>query len=256
MLYSKGVEVEQKPISVGVRIEHPVEIIDQIRYGNKDGDPREKKAANYSFTFTDREIGRGVYTFCMCPGGEVINASSENGLLVLNGMSYSSRSSAFSNSAIVVTCQTADYGSASPLAGIDFQQQIERKAFEASAGSWAVPAQNLPDFLSGNISSSLNKNSFKMGAVAADLKMILPEFICQSLSCAFNKWKEEYPLFVSDHAILLGAETRTSSPVRIKRNDRFESVNTKNLYPLGEGSGYTGGITSSAADALKAVCAV
>jgi uncharacterized FAD-dependent dehydrogenase len=139
------------------------------------------------------------------------------------------------------------------LAGIEFQKDIERKAFNAGGGRWEVPAQNLVDFLCGRISESLNRNSYKMGTVAADMKKIFPQFVNESLLNAFNKWKEDYPLFVSNHAILLGAETRTSCPVRIKRNEKYESVNIKNLYPIGEGSGYAGGITSSAADAIKAV---
>jgi uncharacterized FAD-dependent dehydrogenase len=239
----KGVIIEQRAISVGVRIEHPVEIINLIRDGNK----------NYSFTYTDRKIGRGVYTFCMCPGGEVINASSENGMMVINGMSYSGRSSEFSNSAIIVTCHTDDYGSTDPLAGIEFQREIERKAFDAAGRSWKAPAQNMTDFLSGRLSGALNKNSFKMGTVPTKMNEIFPKFVGEALLSAFNKWKEDYPLFVSEHAILLGAETRTSCPVRIKRNEKYESENVKNLYPIGEGSGYTGGITSSAADAIKAV---
>ena len=183
----------------------------------------------------------------------MINASSEEGLLVVNGMSYSGRSSAFSNSAIVVTCHTNDYGSTDPLAGLEFQKEIERKAFDAGGGRWKVPAQNLMDFLSGRISVDLNENSFKMGAAAADLNAVFPSFISETLFSAFNKWKGDYPLFISEHAVLLGAETRTSSPVRIIRSEKYESVNIKNLYPIGEGSGYAGGITSSAADAIKAV---
>jgi hypothetical protein len=139
------------------------------------------------------------------------------------------------------------------LAGIRFQKDIEQKAFTAGGGTWEVPAQNLTDFLSGRTSSSLNENSFRMGAAPADMNDILPAFVSEALVAAFNNWKEDYPLFVSDHAILLGAETRTSSPLKIKRSEKYESVNIKNLYPIGEGSGYTGGITSSAADAIKAV---
>jgi len=120
----------------GVRVEHPAEIINLIRYGNKYKDFPGIGTANYSFTYTDRTIGRGVYTFCMCPGGEVLNASSEEGMMALNGMSYSNRSSAFSNSAIVVTCHTGDYKSTDPLAGIEFQKEIERKAFNAGGGRW------------------------------------------------------------------------------------------------------------------------
>ena len=253
MMYAKGIAHEQKPISVGVRIEHPVETINLLRYGKKYKDCRELGAATYSLNYTNRKIRRGVYTFCMCPGGEIINASSDQGMLVVNGMSYSHRASAFSNAALVVTCHTDDYPSANPLAGIEFQKEIERNAFNAGLGTWKVPAQNLMEFLGERRSSPLNENSYKMGAVPADIKDIFPGFVINQLLAAFHTWKEEFPLFVSQQAILLGAETRTSSPVRITRNENYESVTIKNLYPIGEGAGYTGGITSSAADALKAV---
>ncbi|MBI4824813.1 MAG: dehydrogenase [Nitrospirae bacterium] len=253
MIYGKGVAMEQKQIFVGTRIEHPVEIINLMRYEDKYKDYPKIGAALYSLNYTDKKTGRGVYTFCMCPGGEVVNASSEDGMLVVNGMSYASRSSQFSNSAIVATCHTNDYGSTHPLAGIEFQKAIERKAFDAGGRDWKVPAQNLIDFLNGKISSNLNKNSYKMGAEPVPMNTILPGFINEALLIAFNHWREDYPLFVSEHAILLGAETRTSSPVRIMRNEKYESVNIKNLYPIGEGAGYAGGITSSAADAIKAV---
>ncbi|MDD5686938.1 MAG: dehydrogenase [Elusimicrobia bacterium] len=253
ILNVKGIAIEQKPVSVGVRVEHPVEIINLFKYGNKYKDFHNIGAANYSFTYNDRKIKRCVNTFCMCPGGEVINASSENGMMVVNGMSYSGRSSAFSNSAIVVTCHTDDYKSTDPLAGVEFQKEIERKAFNAGGRRWEAPAQNLMDFLSGRISEKLNKNSFKMGVAPVNMNDIFPSFVCESLSTAFNIWKEDYPLFVSNHAILLGVETRTSCPLKITRSKKYESVNIKNLYPIGEGSGYTGGITSSAADAIKAV---
>lgn len=253
LLYRKGVALEQKPISVGMRIEHPVEIINHIRCGADGGDPQGREAATYSFNHTNRATGRGVYTFCMCPGGEIVNASSENGLLVLNGMSYAARDSAFSNSALVVNCHTTDYPAPDPLAGFSFQEDIERRAFAAAGGNWKAPAQNLVDFLSGKVSVDLNPNSYKMGTAPVDLTAIFPEFVCRELTTAFKAWKQDYPLFVSEHAILLSAETRTSSPVKIKRGETYESVNMKNLYPIGEGSGYAGGITSSAVDAMKAV---
>ncbi len=253
MLHEKGVAMEQRPISVGVRIEHPVETINLMRYGDKYTNFPGLGAATYSLNYTNRKIRRGVYTFCMCPGGEVVNASSEQGMLVLNGMSYSHRSSPFSNAALVVSCHVDDYQSSSPLAGIAFQKDIERKAFNAGGGRWEVPAQNLLHFLGESNTAGLHEISYKMGAVAADMREIFPEFVVSELMAAFHKWKEEVPIFVSSQAILLGAETRTSSPVRIQRNEKYESVNTKNLYPIGEGSGYTGGITSSAADAIKAV---
>ena len=253
MMHKKGIALEQRPISVGVRIEHPAETINLIRHGDKYKNFKGLGAATYSLNYTNRKIRRGVYTFCMCPGGEVINSSSDQGMMVLNGMSGSRRSSAFSNAALVVICHADDYQSASPLAGIEFQKNIERKAFTAGGGRWKVPAQNLMNFLGEKSAAGLNENSYKMGAVPADMKDIFPGFVVDELLAAFSKWKEDVPLFVSHHAILLGAETRTSSPVRIKRNEKFESVNIQNLYPIGEGSGYTGGITSSAVDAIKAV---
>jgi uncharacterized FAD-dependent dehydrogenase len=253
LLHQKGVALEQKPISVGMRIEHPVELINRIRYGLNDGEAVRLGAATYSFNHTNRKSGRGVYTFCMCPGGEIVNASSEQGLLVLNGMSYSNRGSAFSNSALVVNCHIQDYPSPHPLAGIDFQRAIEQKAFAGAGGQWAAPAQNLVDFLAGRLSSTLNVNSFKMGVVPADMNSIFPKFVCDELVVACDAWKGEYPSFVSEQAILLAAETRTSSPVKITRNERGESVNLKQLYPIGEGAGYAGGITSSAIDAIKGV---
>jgi uncharacterized FAD-dependent dehydrogenase len=256
MLRNKGIVLEQKPISVGVRVEHPVEIINRMRYGDKYKDFPGIGAATYSLNYTDRKIKRGVYTFCMCPGGEVMNASSEQGMLVVNGMSYSRRASAFSNAALVVTCRVEDYCSTDPLAGVEFQKDIERKAFHTGGGTWAVPAQNLPDFLSRKTSGSLNKNSCATGTIAADMHEIFPAFINDALTAAFRTWEKTYPTFVSADAILLGAETRTSAPLKITRSERFESVNIRNLYPIGEGSGYTGGITSSAADGIRAVEAV
>ncbi|MBU0681645.1 MAG: dehydrogenase [Proteobacteria bacterium] len=253
MLHKRGVALEQRPISVGVRIEHPVETINLMRYGDKYTNFPGLGAATYSLNYTDRTIKRGVYTFCMCPGGEVVNASSEQGYLVLNGMSYSRRASPFSNAALVVSCHVDDYQSMSPLAGLDFQKDIERKAFTAGGGNWEVPAQNLMDFLGARSSTHLPENSYKMGTVAADMNDIFPAFVLAQLKAAFQKWQAEVPLFVSHQAILLGAETRTSSPVRIQRNEKYESINTKGLFPIGEGAGYTGGITSSAADAIRAV---
>ncbi|PLX49980.1 MAG: dehydrogenase [Desulfobulbaceae bacterium] len=253
MLHEKGVALEQRPISVGVRIEHPAETINLIRYGEKYKDCRYLGAATYSFNYTNQRIKRGVYTFCMCPGGEVVNASSEQGGLVLNGMSYSRRASFFSNAALVVNCHVDDYGSPHPLAGLDFQRKIEEKAFVAGGGTWQAPAENLSHFLGDRDAAALPENSFQMGVTAASMDDIFPGFVVRQLRTAFAKWQEEAPLFVSRQAILLGAETRTSSPVRISRNERYESVNTRGLYPIGEGSGYTGGITSSAADAIRAV---
>jgi len=253
LLHEKGVLLEAKPISVGVRVEHPAETINLIRYGAKYQNFTGLGAATYSFNYTNRKTGRGAYTFCMCPGGEVVNASSEEGLLALNGMSYAARDSAFSNSAIAVTCVPADYGPAHPLAGFEFQKAIERRAFLAGGGDWRAPAQNLADFLAGTPSRVLNANSCKMGVRAADLGAVFPAFVAETLRAAFNEWAVAYPLFSGDKAILMGPETRTSSPVRIRRGANLEAVNIGNLYPIGEGSGYSGGITSAAVDAMKTV---
>jgi len=255
MLHDRGVAMEQRRISVGLRIEHPVQTINSMRYGEKYDGFSGLGAATYSLNHTNREIRRGVYTFCMCPGGEVVNAASSEGMLVLNGMSYSKRDSPFSNGALVVSCHPSDYKTESPLAGFSFQQEIERKAFLAGGGNWSVPAQNLLGFLGEKGRPGIHENSYKMGAVEADLRDIFPDFVITELLVAFQKWKLQVPLFVSHHALVMGAETRTSSPVRISRNEQFESINTENLYPIGEGAGYTGGITSSAADAIKAVAA-
>jgi uncharacterized FAD-dependent dehydrogenase len=253
MIYDQDVILEQKPIQVGVRMEHPAKLINQIRYGNKYKDFQGLGAAVYSLNYTDKSKKRGVYTFCMCPGGEIVNASSEQGMMVLNGMSNSDRSSEFSNAAIVVSCNTDDYNSDHPLAGIEFQKEIERLTFQAGKENWSVPAQNLVDFMADRPSHKLNKNSYKMGSTAFDLKELFPGFVNKLLLEAFNKWKQDEPLFISDQAVLFGSETRTTSPVKICRNNNFESVNMKNLYPIGEGSGYTSGIVSSAVDAIKAV---
>ena len=253
LLQAKGVALEQRKIAVGVRIEHPVEIIDRMRYGDKYLGFPGLGAATYSINHTNRKIKRGVYTFCMCPGGEIVNASSEPNMLVLNGMSYSDRSLPYSNGALVVSCHCNDYNSDDPLAGISFQQQIERNAFVAGGNKWSAPAQNLMHFLGEASQNKLHETSYQMSTTASDMHDIFPDFVTKELHVAFQKWKSEVPLFVSENALLLAAETRTSSPVRISRTENFESINTKNLYPIGEGSGYTGGITSSAADAIKAV---
>jgi uncharacterized protein len=254
LLNKKGVTLIQKPIAVGIRIEHPAEIINKIRYGNLyKNTPYNIGSATYSFTYTDKSKSRGVYTFCACPGGEIVNASSENDMLVLNGMSYSTRSSAFTNSALVVTCHTTDFPSTHPLAGMEFQKSIEQKTFNITGKTWKAPAQNLMDFLSKKVSTKLIENSYKMGLESVDLREVVPSFVSDMLMSACQTWKKESPLFISEHAVLLGTETRTSCPVKITRNEKYESVNTQNLFPIGEGSGYTGGITSSAVDAIKAV---
>ena len=253
MLHKKGIVLEAKPVSIGVRIEHPAQAINLVMYGSKYRDFPGLGAASYSFSFTNKRTRRHTYTFCMCPGGEVVNASSEEGMLALNGMSYSARNSEFSNSAILVSLDAADYKSRHPLSGVAFQRDIERKAFLAGGSHWKTPAQNLMDFLRKKPSGTLNRNSCTMGTHSASMDTIFPALICETFREAFANWKTESPLFVADEAILMGAETRSSSPVRIKRRKNFESVSMRNLYPIGEGSGYSGGINSAAIDAIRAV---
>ena len=253
MLHNKGALITQKPIAVGVRIEHPSEVINLMRYGEKYSGSKALGAATYSLNHIARNIERLVSTFCVCPGGEIVNASSENGMLATNGMSYSARASEFTNSAVVVWCRAEDYGSPHPLAGIEFQRKIERKAFTAGGGSWKAPSQNLIDFMANMLSGEVNKSSYRMGTAYSDLSEVLPGFVTAALFEAFNEWARVCPLFVSENAVLVGAETRTSCPLKFERNNGYESAGIKNLFPVGEGSGHTGGITSSAADAIRAV---
>jgi hypothetical protein len=253
LLHTKGVNIQAKPITVGVRIEHPADVINMMRYGKKYFGHSRLPSAAYSLNYTDRTLQRGVYTFCMCPGGEIINASSSEGHLTVNGMSYSSRAGQFSNGAIVATVKLDDYKNNHPLAGIEFQKEIEKKGFAAGGTTFKAPAENLYKFLDKTNNNDLGHSSFKMGLIQSDLKELLPPFIINQLKNAFHKWEINHPLFIDDKAILVGFETRTSSPVKILRTDKFESINIKGLYPIGEGSGYTGGITSAAADGLKAV---
>ena len=253
LLHKRGAALERRGISVGVRIEHPAAAINLFRYGTKYHNRPELGAATYSLNHTNRGTGRGVYTFCMCPGGEVVNASSAEGLLAVNGMSYAARASEFSNAALVVTCRPEDYKGEGPLAGFEFQEGIERAAFKAGGGDWSVPAQNLMDFLRGKMSGGLHRNSCRIGTAPADLREILPVFVTGELLTAFGDFKKIYPAFVSDRAILMAPETRTSCPVKVLRGENYASLNITNLYPIGEGAGYAGGITSSAIDAIKGV---
>lgn len=243
LLLDKGISLEQKPFALGVRIEHPVEVINQMQYGPKYYNHPKLGPADYFLSHN------GVFTFCMCPGGEIVNASSEQGHLTLNGMSSSERNSPYSNAAIVSKVATADFGSDHPLAGIELQRTIEKKSFF----DWLAPAQNLSDFLAKKQSTKLIPNSYKIGTVPTQLSEILPDFVTANIISAFSHWRSRFAHFVSDQAVLLATESRTSSPVRITRQADHQSVSHANLYPIGEGSGYAGGITSSAVDAIKTV---
>ena len=246
-LHDMDVPLASKPFAVGVRIEHPQALIDQAQYGGFGGHPA-LPPADYKLNAKTPD-GRGVYTFCMCPGGEVINASSEPGRLNLNGMSRHARNGANANAALLVGVKPADFGD--PLDGIAFQRRIEEAAF-AFAGMRA-PCQRVDDFLSGRPSRGFGavQPSYRPGAEPGDIAQILPAFVTENLRRALPMLGQSLQGFDLPDALLCAPETRSSSPVRILRDARRESA-VRGLHPLGEGAGYTGGIISSAVDGLKA----
>lgn len=253
-LYDLGIAMEAKPFAVGFRVEHPQELINQSQYGRK----KVEKLGNAPYKVTaSSQSGRGVYSFCMCPGGYVVNASSEEGRLAVNGMSYSGRRGTNSNSAIIVSVKPEDYGSNHPLAGIDFQRKIEEKAFVIGEGK--VPVERYGDFMAsvtGTNNTSDNSclkdflPAIKGNWCYAGLHEILPE----ELNKAFVEGMEHFGSVIAgfnDRNVLMeGVESRTSSPVRIMRDDSLQS-SVKGIYPCGEGAGYAGGITSAAMDGIK-----
>lgn len=247
MLLEKQIFMEAKSFAVGMRVEHPQKIISENQYGSEAA--TELPAASYKLT-ANLENGRGVYSFCMCPGGYVVNASSEEGLLAVNGMSYSGRNGTNANSAIIVTVTPEDYGQDGPLSGVYFQQKLEEKAYQLGEGM--VPQQLFGDFEQGKMSQ-------KYGAFSTELKgshtfgalhMLFSKEITESFIEGMHQFARHMPGFDRKDAILSGVESRTSSPVKIPRDDRFES-NYKGLYPCGEGAGYAGGIMSAAMDGMK-----
>lgn len=246
MLDRKGVQLEAKGFAVGVRVEHPAELINRIQYGSfADRLP----AADYALRYHDDESGRGVYSFCMCPGGEVINAASEADGLVVNGMSRMARKGDYSNSALVVTVGPQDWGG-EKLGGMHFQQEWERKAFVAGGSGFLAPAQNMMSFI-GKAGEVL-KSSCRPGIVASELREVLPGFVYSGLQRALPHFNRKMRGFLTAEAMLVGVETRTSAPLRITRNERGESVSHRGLFPTGEGAGYAGGIMSAALDGLRA----
>ncbi|HSV96728.1 MAG TPA: FAD-dependent oxidoreductase [Spirochaetota bacterium] len=254
MLTGEKVALEKKGFAVGVRIEHPARLIDRIQYG-KAAEKRPLPAADYRLTFNNRQSGRGVYSFCMCPGGEVVNASSEEGLLCTNGMSYSGRDGEYSNAALVVTVSPDDLGP-SPLAGIGFQREIERKAFEAGGGGWEAPVERIRSFLGGGPDTSVPATSYRPGVRAARVREYLPGWIADELAIALKSFDRKMKGFIGDEGVIIGAETRSSSPVRVVREADLQSVSLPSLYPVGEGAGHAGGIVSSAVDGMRAADAI
>ena len=259
MLHARGVFFEAKPFSIGVRIEHPQSVIDRARFGVSAGHPI-LGAADYKLSHQAAN-GRGVYSFCMCPGGTVVAAASEPGRLVTNGMSQYSRRERNANAGIVVGVTPADFpgdAKANPLAGIAFQRRWEEAAFKAGGGAWAAPGQRVGDFLAGRPSTALGAviPSYKPGVHPTDLALCLPDYAVEAMREALPRFARQIPGFAMDDAVMTGVETRTSSPVRMTRGGDFQSLNTAGLYPAGEGAGYAGGILSAAVDGIKVAEAV
>jgi uncharacterized FAD-dependent dehydrogenase len=255
MLFETGVKLQSKPFSIGVRIEHDQHWLDEAQYGSEAGHPR-LGAADYKLVF-HAPGGRSAYTFCMCPGGQVVAAATEAGGLVTNGMSLYARNGSNANSAVLVGVSPSDFGSDHPLAGMEFQRTWERKAFDLGGNNYFAPLQLAVDFITGRTSTALGAlpPTYRPGWSLARLDDCLPEYVTETLRSALPFFDKQLPGFARHYAVLTGIETRSSSPVRIVRNDDFES-NIRGLYPAGEGAGYAGGIMSSAVDGLRAAEAV
>jgi uncharacterized FAD-dependent dehydrogenase len=250
MLYNKGVNIAQKAFSIGVRIEHPQELIDKGQYGNSAGNPK-LGAADYKLS-GHFDNGRSAYTFCMCPGGEVVAAASEENMLVTNGMSYHARGKENANSGLLVNITPEDFESEDPLAGVIFQRKWEELAFKAGGGSYHAPAQLVGDFLKDIPSTEFRsvKPSYTPGIKLTDLRECLPDYVIETIKKAIPEFDKKLKGFLHPDAIMTGVETRSSSPVRIPRDENYES-NIKGIYPVGEGAGYAGGIISAAVDGIR-----
>ena len=241
------VEIEAKGIAVGVRLEHPSMLIDQIQYHSRQGRGRWLPAAEYSFV--TQVNGRGVYSFCMCPGGFVIPAATDKEQIVVNGMSPANRGTAWSNSGMVVELRPEDVEGSSVLRVMDFQQQLERICWQQGNMKQTAPAQRMADFVNGRLSYDLPKSSYAPGLISSPLHFWLPPMIGQRLQEGFKTFGRQAHGFLTNEAVLIATETRTSSPVRIVRdNDTLQHVRLSGLFPCGEGAGYAGGIVSAGVD--------
>jgi uncharacterized FAD-dependent dehydrogenase len=256
MLYERGVYIEAKPFSIGFRVEHPQSLIDVCRFGPNAGN-KILGAADYKIVH-HASNGRSVYSFCMCPGGTVVAASSEEGRVVTNGMSQYSRAERNANSAIVVGITPDDYPG-HPLAGIAFQRELESRAFVLGGSNYDAPGQLMGDFVRGVPSTAFGSvtPSFKPAVHLTDLGPSLPEYAITAMREAFVAFDKQIKGYYKEDAVLTGVETRTSSPIRIKRrDDTLQSLNTQGLFPAGEGAGYAGGILSAAVDGIRVAEAV
>ena len=252
MLHQHGIHVENKPFAVGVRIEHKQKYINEAMLHEYSQDER-LIPARYQLTYTASN-SKGVYTFCMCPGGTVIASASEEGEVVTNGMSEHARDKENANSAFLVNVKPSDFGSDHPLAGVEFQRKYERLAFELGGGNYNAPVQLVGDFLQDKVTTELGKvkPSYKPGYKFADLRECLPDFVCETMKEALPKLDNKLKGFAMHDAVLTGVETRSSAPIRIVRDEEtLESVSLEKLYPCGEGAGYAGGIVTAAVDGIK-----
>lgn len=262
LLHSSGILVEAKPFALGVRVEHSQNLIDRIQYHCVTDRGPFLPASSYSLVHQvkDRGTSRGVFSFCMCPGGFIVPSATAPGEVVVNGMSPSRRDSLFANSGIVVSIEPSDFGdyqNYGPLAGMYFQAAIEQKACAVAGGTQAAPAQRLTDFVEGKLSSTLPATSYQPGVVSADLKEVLPSFLAAALRSAFREFGRKMRGYLTDDAQVIGVESRTSSPVRIPRDQNtLEHPQLSGLFPCGEGGGYAGGIVSAAMDGERCAAAV
>lgn len=257
MLAAKGVGITSKPFAIGVRIEHPQELIDKAQYGSFAGN-HLLGAADYALVYHTPDKGRTAYSFCMCPGGQVVAAASETGGVVVNGMSMFKRDSGIANSALVVNVGPADFGSG-PLAGVEFQRQYERLAYAAGGSNYYAPAQNLDSFLrrSEPALAGLLAGSYRPGLTACALDTVLPAYVTETLRLGIAAFGQKLAGYADGGALLTGVETRTSAPVRIERDKQsYVSVTHDLLYPCGEGAGYAGGIMSAALDGYHVARAI
>lgn len=254
-LHQQGVHMEAKPLSIGVRVEHPQQQIDRTQYGRFAGLP-QLGAAPYKFVYHHAQSGKAAYSFCMCPGGLVVAAASEAGAVVTNGMSSYARAESNANAGFMVDVMPDDYGATTlnPLAGVDFQRKWERRAFEIGGGDYHAPVQTIGDFLSGKASSELGAviPSYRPGVTPADLRACLPDFVHKTLRAAIPMIDRQLRGFAHPDGLLTAVETRSSSPVRLTRDPvTLQSISTPGLFPAGEGAGYAGGIISAAVDGLR-----
>ncbi len=261
LLKRKGISIEVKPFALGVRVEHPQELIDRIQYHCTSSRDPYLPASSYALVHQAKQQGnqRGVFSFCMCPGGFIVPAATAPGEVVVNGMSPSRRDSPFANSGIVVAVEHSDfqlYKDAGPLAGLYFQAEIEKAACRAAGGNQTAPAQRLMDFLNDKVSDRLLSGSYQPGLEAVDLRAVLPQFISDALKQGFKSFGNKMKGYLTNEAQLVGVESRTSSPVRIPRTPALNHPEIQGLYPCGEGAGYAGGIVSAAMDGERCAEAV